>query len=84
MFNIYEKVKAEKTPFEVVALQELERMNTLLDEIRKSLEELKLGLQGALNVTEAMEQLQMCLNFNKVPSTWSAKAYFSKKNLVAW
>jgi dynein heavy chain, axonemal len=59
-------------------------MNTLLDEIRKSLEELKLGLQGALNVTEAMEQLQMALTFNKLPSTWTAKAYFSKKNLAAW
>ena len=57
MITIMEKVKEEKTPFEVVALQEIERMNTLLDEIRKSLEELKLGLQGALNVTEAMEQL---------------------------
>jgi dynein heavy chain len=59
-------------------------MNGLLDEVRKSLEELKLGLQGALNITDAMEGLSMSLQFNKVPATWAAKAYFSKKNLASW
>ena len=30
----------------------MERMNELLDEIKKSLEELKLGLTGALNISD--------------------------------
>jgi hypothetical protein len=32
-------------------------MNLLLGEIKTSLEELKLGLTGALNITDAMENL---------------------------
>lgn len=35
----------EKTPYTVVALQECERMNTLLKEMRRSLKELDSGLK---------------------------------------
>lgn len=35
----------------------MERMNILLKTIKDSLEELKLGLTGALNITDAMEGL---------------------------
>jgi dynein heavy chain len=45
-------------------------MNTLLQEIKKTLEDLRLGLTGALNITDAMENLQRSLSFNKVPSSW--------------
>jgi len=41
-------------------------------------------LTGALNMTDAMENLQQSLSFNKVPDTWEKKAYFSKKPLVLW
>lgn len=38
--------KAEdKTPYTIVAIQECERMNTLTEEIRRSLKELNLGLK---------------------------------------
>lgn len=47
----------DKTPYVVVALQEAERANTLVREMRRSLEELQLGLDGALNMSERMEQL---------------------------
>lgn len=59
-------------------------MNGLLSEIKGSLEDLKLGLTGALNITDAMEELSTALSFNKVPGTWEKKAYFSKKILTAW
>lgn len=56
--KIKEKIKGGPiTPFIVVALQETERMNGLLSEIKNSLEDLKLGLTGALNITDAMETL---------------------------
>ena len=58
--DILGKIK-EKTPFIVVCLQEVERMNILLGEIRKSLEDLRLGLIGALNITDTMENLQRSL-----------------------
>lgn len=35
----------ERTPYQVVALQECERMNLLTQEIRRSLRELNLGLK---------------------------------------
>ena len=74
----------EKTPFIVVCLQEVERMNILLGEIRKSLEDLRLGLTGALNITDQMENLSKALQFNKVPDTWEKYAYFSRKSLALW
>lgn len=80
MIEINGKI-TEKSPYVVVCLQECERMNTLLSEIRVSLEELRLGLTGALNITDAMEVLQNCLDLNKVPPKWEKVAYFSKKSL---
>lgn len=56
MLLIEDRVK-EKTPYIVVCLQECERMNGLLKEIKTSLEDLRLGLTGALNMTDAMESL---------------------------
>lgn len=39
-------------------------MNTLLTEIRSSLNDLDAGLRGALNITDAMETLAVKLNLN--------------------
>lgn len=69
MIEINLRVK-DKTPFIVVCLQECERMNVLLGEIKRTLDDLKLGLTGALNITDAMEALQRSLQYNKVPSSW--------------
>lgn len=41
----------ERTPYEVVALQECERMNFLIREIRSSLRELSLGLKVSVLLT---------------------------------
>lgn len=83
MYEIFLKAK-NKTPYVVVCLQECERMNTLLQEIRNSLTDLDSGLKGALNITDAMETLGRQLNLNLVPGSWEKYAYFSKKNLVDW
>lgn len=42
-------------------------MNQLLSDINSSLEELFMGLDGALNMTETMEILSNCLILNRVP-----------------
>lgn len=83
MITIAEKIK-EKTPYVVVVVQECERMNVLLNEIKSSLDDLKQGLTGALNMTDSMENLQRSISFNKVFENWEKKAYFSKKPLAAW
>eukprot|EP00983_Pelagomonas_calceolata_P123878 1161047-Pelagomonas_calceolata.AAC.63 len=47
----------EFTPYVMVAIQESERMNNLLAEMKRSLAELDLGLKGDLTMTEPMERL---------------------------
>ena len=42
----------EKTPYTVVALQECERMNALLKEMRRSLKELDSGLKVSWTINE--------------------------------
>ena len=74
----------EKTPYMIVAIQECEKMNTLLNEIRFSLNELDQGLDGALNITDAMETLQKSLEINVLPPRWVANTNFTKKNLTEW
>ena len=83
MIEITAKTK-ERPPFVVVCLQECERMNILLSEIRRSLTELEMGMQGALNTTDKMEALSLSLSVNRVPKNWEEVAYFSKKPLVTW
>ena len=56
MIDIQMRIE-EKTPYMIVAIQECEKMNALLNEIRFSLTELDQGLDGALNITDAMEVL---------------------------
>jgi dynein heavy chain len=83
MMEIRGRVK-EWSPYVIVSLQESERMNTLLSEIRRSLTELEMGLSGALNVTEQMEALAIALSLNRVPASWEKLAYFSLKPLARW
>jgi dynein heavy chain len=74
----------ELTPYMIVSIQEVERMNILLGTLRLSLIELDQGLKGALNITEAMETLQNELTINKVPGSWALFAYPSNKKLLPW
>jgi len=73
-----------KTPYMIVCIQECEKMNTLLSEIRFSLTELDQGLDGALNITDAMELLQKSLEINVLPPKWLACTNPTKKLLNEW
>jgi dynein heavy chain len=84
-FNVFEinlRIQ-EKHPFVVVLMQEIDRMNTLLDSIRKTLSDLKLGLEGALNISDAMDNLANSLFLNKVPAIWEKDAYPSSRSECA-
>ena len=66
-------------------------MNGLLNAITQSLDELKKGLNGALNMSEAMEDLVAALSINQVPgrnpfhkTSWESSAWWSKKSLMPW
>lgn len=73
-----------KTPFVVVALQECERMNNLIREIKRSLRELLLGLKGELTITTEMERLDYALFYDHVPESWTNLAYPSMLGLQSW
>ena len=48
-------------------------MNALLGEMKRSMEELRLGLDGALNFSPAMEALSSAIAQDKVPTVWMAQ-----------
>jgi dynein heavy chain len=74
----------DRSPYVVVCLQEVERMNILTGTIKLSLEELNAGLLGTLNMTDDMEVLADNLYLNTQPALWVKYAYFSNKNLMLW
>ncbi|CAH2045643.1 unnamed protein product, partial [Iphiclides podalirius] len=85
-FNLQElmgKVE-ELTPYTIVALQECERMNRLMGEIRRSLKECELGLKGELTISSDMENLMESLFMDHVPESWTKLAYPSLLGLAAW
>ncbi|CAF3576543.1 unnamed protein product [Rotaria sordida] len=74
----------ERNPYAVVALQEAERINNLLREIRQSLKELDGGLKGELAISSEIEILQECFYLDIVPIQWSNRAYPSLYTLGLW
>ena len=82
-----EEVRAraeEVTPYVMVAIQEVERMNILLREIRRSLLELDLGLKGDLTMTAPMETLMRALASDQVAPGWQRVAWPSMRPLGSW
>lgn len=57
-------------PFDIVAIQECEQVNVLVEVMKSSLEDLLRGLRGELNITDSMEKLQTSLILGKVPEVW--------------
>lgn len=86
-----DRLKGESAPYVVVVLQECTRMNTLLSELRRTLKELRMGLDGQLNMSDAMEDLFDALAIFQVPGrnpfhkcSWEKFAWWSKKGLMSW
>jgi len=84
-------LKGKDAPYIVVLLQELVRMNGLNAEIARSLEELRKGLLGQLNMSQVMEDLLAALSIGQVPgrnpfhtASWEKHAWPSMKGLVPW
>ncbi len=48
-------------------------MNGLLTEMKRSLEELQLGLDGSLNMSDAMDALARAIAANGVPALWMSQ-----------
>lgn len=74
----------DRQPYQYVFIQECQRMNILISEMKRSLNELDLGLHGELTMTEKMEELQQSLFLERVPSTWQTLAFPSLRTLPSW
>ena len=74
----------EITPYVMVAIQEAERMNVLLAEMKRSLAELDLGLKGDLTMSDPMEKLMNALADGAVYAGWAKLAYPSLRSLGSW
>ncbi|KAM8836943.1 LOW QUALITY PROTEIN: dynein axonemal heavy chain 9 [Spinachia spinachia] len=83
MAEMQEKAE-ERTPYQVVSLQECKHMNLLTQEIRRSLCKLSLGLKGELTMTSDMESLQNAIFLNIVPFNWTKRAYPSMSGMALW
>lgn len=85
-FNIREMMARidELTPYTIVAFQECDRMNTLMREIKRALNELFNGLKGILTITPSMELLDESIFYDVVPDSWSKLAYPSQLGLQSW
>ncbi|XP_076454460.1 dynein axonemal heavy chain 2-like [Babylonia areolata] len=76
-------LSVDPCPLNVVLLQEIQRYNVLLDEIRVSLKDLEKGIQGLVVMTLELEIVFKSLFEGHVPPTWQ-KAYNSMKPLGSW
>lgn len=86
MFDVEELARNldEVGPYENVFMQEMDVMNVLLVEIRRSLKELQLGFAGELTMSESMESLMNALYTDRVPDSWTKRAWPSLMALGPW
>lgn len=84
MEDIRSKIDEVPTPYQMVAIQETERMNILLAEMKRSLIELDLGLKGDLTMSALMEKVMLSLADDKTPAGWEKLAYPSLRPLGSW
>jgi len=84
--DLEERTADERSPYASVFLQECERMNMLLLEMRRSLLELDLGLRGDLSISETMEALMGALFDNRVPPSWAKldRGFPPLRSLSSW
>lgn len=65
-------------------MQESERLNILLHEMKRSLVELDLGLKGGLTMTTPMESMMASLAHDAIPASWRKYSSPSLRGLASW
>ncbi|SCP04556.1 dynein heavy chain, putative [Plasmodium ovale] len=79
------KIEDIKTStFMVIALKEAEKFNILIECISDTLMEIKLVLDGILNMNNKIQSTIKSLLLHNIPDIWKNYAYPSKKKLMPW
>ncbi len=60
----------DNSPLKIVLMQEIERYNILLDEIKNSLISLQKGIQGLVVMSADLEEIFKCIYEARVPNSW--------------
>ncbi|XP_023298158.2 dynein axonemal heavy chain 2 [Lucilia cuprina] len=76
-------VGLNRSPLEVVLLQEMERYNVLLRNMKIHLRDLQKGIQGLVVMSTDLEDIYIAVYEGRVPSLW-LKSYQSEKPLASW
>lgn len=68
--NTSKLIGINKSPLDVVLLQEIERYNVLLERIRTGLKELQLSIKGLVVMSTELENIFNAIYDGRVPSSW--------------
>ena len=82
--GLAEEEGAKEDPYHAVLATEVRLLNTLLTAVGESLEELKKGMSGMVNMSEEMERLLAAISLNVIPESWAVLSYASRKPLMSW
>ena len=86
MFDTEDLIRGldEQGPYQNVFIQEMDVMNALLTEMKRSIKELQLGFAGELTMSEKMEALSDSLFMETLPAGWAKKSWPSMRSLASW
>ncbi|GAW80997.1 dynein heavy chain [Plasmodium gonderi] len=75
---------SETNTFMIIALKEAEKFNILIECINDTLIEIKLVLDGILNMNNKIQNTIKSLLLHNIPDIWKNFSYPSKKKLMPW
>lgn len=86
LFDVEDLIRSldEQGPYQNVFIQEMDVMNVLLTEIKRSIKELQLGFAGELTMSDAMESLMTSLYMDRLPTSWAKLSWPSMRGLASW
>mmetsp|Transcript_166710 Transcript_166710/g.405134 ORF Transcript_166710/g.405134 Transcript_166710/m.405134 type:complete len:2545 (+) Transcript_166710:2-7636(+) len=84
LMDIAGAIEDNRGPYQNVFFLECEQMHGLIREIQRSLQELSLGFDGELTMSDSMEGLMQALYLDRVPPGWAKMAWPSMRPLGTW